>query len=304
MDADAREQAVVLPQRRAFALPDGALSYLDFGGPADAPCVVMSNANGFNAFTYRQMLAPLCETLRIQAIDARGHGFSTAAADPNAPLSWNTFRDDLIRFLETGVAAGGGPRLLAGHSLGATTSLLLAQARPDLVSGVLALEPVIQPYLRQWGMRIKRWLHLPHQANGLVEGAAKRRAIFADQDAVFASYKGRGAFRTWPDQMLRDYITGGTRARDDGQIELACAPAWESHVFRSSGTFIWDRLARIKCPLTIIHGTVGSTCSPPVTRRLQRLHPDAVIIKVEGASHFLPMEYPEIVREHIARMAV
>jgi len=299
VDADARDQTDAALSRHLFALPEGGLSYLDFGGPANARRVVMSNANGFNAYTYRQLLSPLCDRLRVQAIDARGHGFSTAAADPEMPLSWNNFRDDLIRFLE----ALGEPALLVGHSLGATTSLLLAEARPDLVTGVLAVEPVIQPYLRSWGMRVKRWLHLPHQANGLVDGAAKRRAIFPDRDAVFASYKGRGAFRSWPEQVLRDYITGGTRDRADGQIELACAPAWEAHVFRSSGTYIWDRLARIKRPITIIHGNVFSTCTAPVTQHMARLHPSAKITLVDGASHFLPMEFPDIVRENILRMS-
>lgn len=283
-----------------FPVTGGEISFLDWGGPAGAARVVMSNANGFNANTYRQLLTPLSGRLRIQAVDARGHGLSTATADPDAPLSWNNFRDDLIHFLEAGPSLC----LLVGHSLGATTSLLLAEARPDLVSGVLALEPVIQPYLRAWGMRVKRWLDIPHPANGLVEAAARRRAVFDGREAVFNSYKGRGAFRTWPDQVLRDYIEGGVREREDGQVELACAPAWEAHVFRSSGTYIWDRLARIKPPITIIHGTIGSTCPPPVTRRLKRLHRDAVIVPVEGASHFMPLEYPEIVREHILRMAV
>ncbi|MFZ5835702.1 MAG: alpha/beta fold hydrolase [Pseudomonadota bacterium] len=282
-----------------FPVAGGELSYLDWGGPATAPRMVMSNANGFNAATYQQLLTPLSGRLRIQAVDARGHGFSTATADPDAPLSWNTFRDDLIRFLEAGTR----PSLLVGHSLGATTSLLLAEARPDLVSGVLAVEPVIQPYLRAWGMRVKRWLNIPHPANGLVESAQKRRAIFPDREAVFKSYKGRGAFRTWPDQLLLDYIAGGTREREDGQVELACAPAWEAHVFRSSGTYIWDRLARIKVPITIIHGNVFSTCSEPVTQRMARLHPSAKIILVDGASHFLPMEFPDIVRENILRMS-
>ncbi|MSP42454.1 MAG: alpha/beta hydrolase [Alphaproteobacteria bacterium] len=299
MNADPRDLGAAAPQRRMCALPDGELSYLDWGGPPKAPRVVMSNANGFNAQTYRQLLTPLAGRLRIQAVDARGHGFSTATADPQAPLSWNVFRHDLIRFLESGDR----PSLLVGHSLGATTSLLLAELRPDLVSGVLAVEPVLQPFLKSWVMRAKRWMNIPHQANGLVEGAMKRRAVFADREAIFKSYNGRGAFASWPEAVLRDYITGGTRDRADGQVELSCAPTWEAHIFRSSGTYIWDRLARIRVPITIIHGNVNSTCSLPVTRRMARLHPSAKIFPVDGASHFLPMESPDIVRENILRMS-
>lgn len=264
-----------------------------------APRLVLSHANGFNAYTYRTLLAPLTDRLRICAIDARGHGFSTALADPNAALDWNVFRDDLICFLQL----LDGPALLAGHSLGATTSLLLAETRPDLVSGVLAMEPVILPWRDAWIRRIKRVLHIPQKSNGLVEGAERRRAVFADHAAMFNAYKGRGAFRSWPEDVLRDYIAGGVRDRADGQIELACAPAWEAHVFRTSGSYIWDRLARIKSPITILHGTVFSTCPQPVADHMARLHPDAVITAVPGASHFLPMEFPEIARTHILRMS-
>ena len=93
------------------------------------------------------------------------------------------------------------------------------------------------------------------------------------------------------------------RDRDDGQVELCCAPAWESLIFASSGTYIWDRLARIEVPLTFIRGSMFSTCPDPVTDRLARLYPDAEIVTVEGASHFLPMERPDVVREHILRMS-
>lgn len=287
------------PQRKMFSVPGGELSYLDWGGPATAPRIVFSHANGFNANTYRQLLSPLADRLRVQALDYRGFGLSTAIADPAANISWNTFRDDLIRFLE----APGGPALLAGHSLGSVASLLTAVARPDLVTGVLAVEPVVQPYLRAWGMRVKRLFGIPHTGNGLVEGAARRRAIFPSHDAVINAYTGRGAFLSWPEQVLRDYVTGGVRRRADGQVELACAPAWEASVFRMSGSYIWDRLTRIPCPISITYGNVKSTCAPSVIRRLQQLYPGTVVELVDGASHFLPMEFPDVVRSHILRMA-
>ncbi len=287
------------PQRKFFAVSGGALSYLDWGGPADAPRVLFLHANGFNANTYRQLLSPMADILRIQALDCRGFGLGTATADPAADISWNIFRDDLVPFLE----ALGEPVTLAGHSLGSVISLLTAVARPDLVRNVLAIEPVIHPYLRNWVMRIRQAAHIPHTANGLVEGASKRRAVFPDRDAVFNAYCGRGAFRSWPEQVLRDYIAGGVRDRADGQVELSCAPAWEAAVFRMSGAYVWDRLGRIPRPFAIVHGNVHSTCHPSVVARMHRLYPGTVIEQIDGASHFLPMEFPDVVRAHILRMA-
>ena len=153
------------------------------------------------------------------------------------------------------------------------------------------------------GMRGKRLLGLPHKARGLAEGAAKRRAVFPDREAVFNAYKNKGAFTSWPDESLHDYITGGVRDRDDGQVELCCAPAWESLIFASSGSYIWDRLTRIKVPLTLVRGGMFSTCPDPVVNRLQRFYPQADFITVEGASHFLPMERPDVVRAEILRMS-
>ena len=292
------------PERRDVVLGDGVrgegtLSVLDWGGPANAPAVQLSHANGFNAYTYQRLIEPIADKVRLQAADFRGHGFTTLQADPAMTISWNTFRDDLIAYLEQ----RGEPVLLVGHSLGGTTSLLTAEARPDLVRGVLAVEPVIQPFLQAWIMRGKRLLGLPHKARGLAEGAAKRRAVFPDREAVFNAYKNKGAFTSWPDETLHDYIAGGVRDREDGQVELCCAPAWESLIFASSGSYIWDRLARIEVPLTLVRGSLFSTCPDPVVNRLQRLYPQADFITVDGATHFLPMERPDIVRAQILRMS-
>ena len=57
------------PRARRVALPSrgGEMALLDFG-PAERPVdMVFSHANGFNARTYRSILAPLAADLRILA---------------------------------------------------------------------------------------------------------------------------------------------------------------------------------------------------------------------------------------------
>jgi len=68
-----------LSQPRMIDLPSrgGAMAALEFG-PRDRPVdVIFSHANGFNGRTYHSILAPLGDTLRILAIDLRGHGATT-----------------------------------------------------------------------------------------------------------------------------------------------------------------------------------------------------------------------------------
>mgnify|MGYP002821419872 CR=1 FL=1 len=91
--------------RREVALGGGTLSVLDFGG--DGPPLHFAHANGFNGLTYRRLLAPLTRAFRITAWDARGHGRSQLPADPGTHSNWLVYRDDLIAYLETVVAAEG-----------------------------------------------------------------------------------------------------------------------------------------------------------------------------------------------------
>src|SRR6202000_2396771 len=151
-------------------------------------------ANGFNAQTYRGLLEPLAQSFRVVASDARGHGFTTLPTTPGLASGWTVFRDDLIAVLERLAPQGA---ILAGHSLGGTTSLMVAAARPDLVHALVLVEPVLVPS------------HVAPGDSEMWERPPKRRDRFPSLDAAFEAYRGRGAFKTWPDETVRDYLEGG-----------------------------------------------------------------------------------------------
>ena len=247
--------------------------------------------------TYRRLLAPLAGRFHIRAWDARGHGRTSLPANPSGHGNWRVYRDDLIRFVENFVAEAGGPVLLGGHSMGGTTSLMVAAERPDLVRGLVLVDPVLVSGRARMMMRLYRALGRKGGPLSIAEGAERRRAVFPDRDTMVKAYKGRGAFRTWPDEVIADYVDGGTRDRADGQVELACAPAWEAANFRAQDHNIWNDVARLRCPLTLIHARAGlSTCRAPGPDLLGRQDPEATILRIGQATHFLPMEFPEAVR--------
>ena len=266
-------------RRSSIDFADGSVSQLVWD--ADAPPLHFAHANGFNAETYRGLLEPLAGRFRIAASDARGHGFTTLPTTPGTAQGWTIFRDDLDRIVPDGV-------ILAGHSLGATASLMLAALKPQKVRALVLIEPVLVPKSVAPG------------DNEMARRAEKRRDVFASLDEAFALYRGRGAFKTWQDETLRDYLRGGLEPAEGG-MRLSCRPAWEAEDFRTTPPGVSELAARLRCPVTLIHASDG-TASAGEVEIFKRLYPATRVVPQAGATHFLPMEFPELVREEIARM--
>ncbi|MEQ8327711.1 MAG: alpha/beta hydrolase [Parvibaculum sp.] len=290
------------PVRRDLPLPDGAISFLEWGAgePGKAP-LHFAHANGFNGFTYRRILSGLSDQFHVRAWDARGHGETTLTADPARHRNWYVYRDDLIAMAEDFKQATGKKIILAGHSMGGTASVMAAAARPDLVRGIALFDPVMIPTAARIVMLASQLLR--RRGNPLADGAEKRRAVFADRQTMVDRYEGRGAFRTWPRGFLEDYVEGGTKPREDGQIELSCAPAWEAANFRAQGHNITTAVRNLHVPFALVRAERGSTCRPPFPMLLKRRDPAAHMMQVPGSTHFLPMEFPEIVAKEIRGFA-
>jgi pimeloyl-ACP methyl ester carboxylesterase len=283
---------VVAGEPRRIAAPGrgGDTQGLEFG-PQDRPIdIVFSHANGFNARTYRSILAPLAAGLRILALDQRGHGRSGLAPFPlETRRSWDDLADDLHAILE-GLDVHG--VVLAGHSMGGTISLLAAAAAPERVKALALFDPVIMPPEVVAQSRAGQLADSP-----LVQGALRRRAIYPSHAAAVEAYSGRGAFRTWAPEMLADYVADGFRPTADGQVELSCAPAWEASNFTSHGHDPWPALAGLEVPIRILRAEEGSTCRIEGHEAELAAGGRVTVETVPGTSHFLPMERPDLVRD-------
>ena len=288
------------PRRRMIRLPDGEMAALDFGVEARPVDVVFLHANGFNALTYRSILAPLSATLRILAVDQRGHGASRLPADPARLSSWKLYRDDLLALLST---LDGPPPILAGHSMGGTVSLLAAGKRPETARGLVLFDPVVIPRLAALGAQLPWAARKIGRRMPMAESAQRRRAVFDSHEAAFAAYKGRGAFKTWTDVQLADYVASGFRSRPEGGVELTCAPSWEAASFAGHAHDPWRALSRVRSPVMVFKAERGSTCraSPEALKRTNR---QVKVSVVQGSTHFLPMERPDLVREALLDAAL
>lgn len=275
-EPDVRTRRIALPRR------GGDVAAYDLG-PSDRPVdVVFSHANGFNARTYLSLLAPVAERARILAFDLRGHGRSGLPTD-HLRTDWSDIAGDLVTLLKAEALTG---VLLAGHSMGATTSLMAAAEAPERVRALALFEPVIMAP-RQ-----------PGEAEGspLVQGALKRRRAFASRAEAQAAYAGRGAFRDWTPRMLADYVEDGFRDVGDG-VELACAPEWEFSNYIHQAHDARAALAATDCPVRILKAENRSTCTLDAAEAAALAPGRTRVETVEGTTHFLPMERPGLVAE-------
>lgn len=258
--------------------------------------LVFLHANGFNALTYRKILEQIGLHHSVIAIDLRGHGHTTLPADPHKLVNWKQHSDDVIATLDA--LGETGPLVLGGHSMGAATCLLATLKRPDLVSRIIAFEPVFVPLGLNGMLRTFRRI-MPGLDMPMAVSAKRRRSSFESREAIFESYKGRGAFKYWPDDMLEDYIEGGTAEKQDGTVELSCHPTWEAANYRTAGISVWLTFARIKCPIRILHATYRTTTPKWVVDRLVKNYGDIESRYFEDNGHMLPMERHETAIEEI-----
>jgi len=291
--------ALALSAPRRLTIPidnrwgGGEMAILDFGDPARPVDLIFAHANGFNAYAYRSLLQPLSGALRIWAPDLRGHGRTRLPARPEGRRSWKDHRDDLIALLD---AVDGPPVALAGHSIGGTSGLLAAAERPDRVSRLLLLDPVIWRRPMVLAMNLPLVGRLSHRIP-IVASTLKRRALFDSREQALAAYRGRGAFKGWSDMMLADYLVDGLAETDRG-FELTCTPAWEASNYAAQAHNPWPALRRFPEAVRVLKAESGSLCAVPTGTSPHQVE------TVAGGGHLFPMTHPDIVRDALLDAAV
>ena len=262
---------------------------------------VFFHATGFNAQTYTILLDKLNKKfnseINIYALDQRGHGLSKAVAVPENLTSWTPFLEDGLEFVDS----LSGPIICSGHSMGAVIAAKVASKRKSKQIKLFMIEPVLfgPEQAKIWRASQAK----PGNKPNIADGAAKRRRYFDSIEEALKSYEGRGAFKTWGSEWIKDYLIGGTQKSPNEGIELSCTPEWESMTFKSSSMDTWEFLEDIEIQTFTIAAPPeeesGTTFSEDARKALLNLGSTWKLEEVEGASHFLPMEYSDLVTDRI-----
>jgi pimeloyl-ACP methyl ester carboxylesterase len=258
--------------------------------PGEGPPLLFAHATGFHARCWDQVIREF-PGRRVIAIDLRGHGRSDK---PEPPYRWGWFARDVAGVAEQLGLSGA---IGIGHSMGGHSIVEAAAIRPETFSALLLVDPTIfeEAY---YGMPRR------HDASFVL----RRRNQWKSWEEMFERFRDRPPFALWRPEVLRDYCEFGVQPQGDEYV-LACPPAGEASIYAASNapeSNLYPLIPGIRQPVTVMRGghpwnldTFDLTASPTAIGLAARF-PNGRDMLLEGQSHYIPMETPEVVAREIA----
>lgn len=227
----------------------GLRTWYDEQGTGD-PLVLLHGGLVTNE-TWGAQLPAFAQRFRVLAPERRAHGHTP---DVEGPLSYDDMAAATIGFLETVV---GGPAALVGWSDGGVVGLLVAIARPDLVTKLVAVSANF------------------NTAGSIPEAAAMAEHMTPDS----------------PDMaMFRGLYEATT---PDGADHWPVVVAKMVEMFTTQPDISPSDLARIEAPTLVMVGD-DDMLRLEHTAELYRAVPKAELAVVPGTSHAVLMEKPDL----------
>ncbi|MBR7826682.1 alpha/beta hydrolase [Actinospica sp. MGRD01-02] len=261
---------------------------VEFGGPADGPRVVLVHGLGGSHANWAALGPLLAESTRPVAVDLAGFGYTpgtgkTARVAANARL--------LERFLREEV---GEPAVLVGNSMGGMISIMTAAAHPELVTGVVLLDPVLPT---SPGARLD-----PAAIVGIVIAllpvlgprvlVRRRAAAGARERALSTLSVCYGDISRLTDEQLDAEVGLTEFAEAEGLTPVAAyVGAARSLVLHGVRPRYRREMAAISAPVLLLHGTHDRLVSVSAADTAARKHPSWRYRRQDGG-HVPHMELP------------
>jgi pimeloyl-ACP methyl ester carboxylesterase len=253
------------------------------------PLVVLSHGIGDRRQAYRFLAPKLVRAgYRVANADLRGHGESS--------MGWKSVtgkeaisRTDVAGDLLALIRHLGGPAVIVGHSISGGAATIAAAKQPDLVSGIVEINPFTKTQRLNLGglLRIRRY----RRGLSLLTGTQLFRSLglwmryldvaYPTKPADYADYMAALAAKLREPGRMAEFIkTGKTTPADAGA-----------------------QLPNVKCPALVIMGTLDPDFADP------RAEGDAIVAAmpaglgtvttVDGAGHYPHAQSPDEVAAQV-----
>lgn len=286
--ADSTERVAKAASRTADL--GGPTHYVDFGGPADAPLLVMVHGLGGATWNWLALAPLLRDHVRVMAIDLAGHGLSPAAG---RSTTVGANRRLLDRFLRE---VAGEPVVLVGNSMGGMISILEASSSPDQVRGTVLVNPALpRPLLSRGDARVAAQFAV--MALPLLGEAAyvRRRARFSAEHHIRQTLRLCTVdHRRVPDEVIAAGVAV-IEQRDARRFPPSdVTAAGRSVVQRVSFAGRLRRsMAAISSPVLLIHGAKDRLVPVAAAQQAARHFPSWRLAIADDVGHVPMMEAPE-----------
>ena len=248
-------------------------------------------ANGYPVQVYEPLMKLLSETFQLEALHNRAQWPNIG--QPKKHISWQTYANDLIHFLDSRQQAG---IIGIGHSMGATSTIFAAAKRPDLFSQLILIEPVALTPKNTWLMNriplsLRRKYIQPGKSTLTRRNRWPSRSVLRGQVENWSSLEGinHSALDSFANHLVVD---------KGDEVGLAFPREWEAHNYFHPSP-IWQKLKQVKCPITIIRSEVGMFFSEEMWAHWKKIRPQDSVEYIPGYGHLLPLQAPELCAEKV-----
>ncbi len=274
---------------------DGPVHYVDFGGSAGGPAVVLVHGLGGSHLNWDLFAPLLTDHARVWALDLPGFGRSepgerTASVSANAAT--------LQRFLDEVV---GEPVVLVGNSMGGMLSILATGERPEVVTGLVLLDPAIPGPRRALDPLVALMFAVyavPFVGERFLRGRRTRTTEIArvretltlcgvDPDAV-------------PQEVIDRSVTLLQEREDVEGMDKAFLAAARSLLrllvdprrYRAA-------MASIRVPVLLVHGDRDRLVPVAAARDIARRHPAWRYLELPDVGHVPQLQVPELLAKDV-----
>jgi pimeloyl-ACP methyl ester carboxylesterase len=268
---------------------DGPINVADFGGAGDV--LLLVHGLGGSHLNWLSVAPQLAERHRVYALDLPGFGRSPLAGRRSS-IAANV--DVLTRLI---ARLSDSPIVLIGNSMGGLLSIGVAAMHPNLVSGLVLVDPAV-PAPRSWRPRLDRVTRSFLAAAFIPSWGARRvgRAVAAlgPEHLVYETLRLCSADPSRIEQAVVD-------AHIALEAERLAQPGWQESFYAASRSLVrvlalkrqvvrWLRL--VTAPTLLVQGDADRLVRFEAARAVASLRPDWEYHEFAGAGHVPMMEVP------------
>lgn len=236
------------------------IHYHRTGGTGKPPLILLHGVMD-NGLCWTPVARDLQERFDVIMPDARGHGLTGGSLEN---FSYQQLGNDVAAFI---LSLGLEKSILFGHSMGATTSLVVASTYPELVRAIVLEDP---PFTAQATLKIEENMPAPEVLQ-MFQSILSLRTMSPEERLVAA----RKINPNWDEVELRPWA--------ESKVEFDTDIFQHLHV-----RFPWrEKLPTITCPILLITGepSAGAILTHEMAQEVASLWRQGKMVQILGAGH-------------------